>query len=266
MTDAFARFSRIRASRHGRVLKLELSNPGLRNAVDAQMHHELSEIFTAAQEDPESLAVLLTGDQAGNAFCAGGDIRWMRESLETGSGGPGPVEAKRIVASLLDMEKPIVAAINGPAVGLGATIALLCDVIFIGESGHVADPHVRVGVVAGDGGALIWPQLIGVARAKEYLMTGDPVPAAEAERIGLVNRVVADDALQDAAMTFARRLAEGAPQAVQHTKTAVNLLLKQLWPVFEASLAYEMQSFKRDDHREAVSAFLEKRPPRFTNS
>lgn len=266
MADRFARYERIRASRDGQVLKLELSNPDLRNAVDARMHHELSEIFVDAQEDEDSLAVLLTGDPAGNAFCAGGDIRWMKESLEKGSGGPGAVEAKRIVGGLLDMEKPIVSAINGPAVGLGATIALLCDVIFIAESGHVADPHVRVGVVAGDGGALIWPQLVGAARAKEYLMTGDPVPGPEAERIGLVNHVVPDAELQDRAMAFARRLAGGAPQAVQHTKTAVNLTLKQLWPVFEASLAYEMLSFTRDDHREAVSSFLEKRPPRFTNS
>ena len=264
MADRFARYTRIRASRAGPVLKLELSNPSLRNAVDAAMHRELAQIFVDAQEDEESLAVLLTGDPAGNAFCAGGDIRWMKQSLERGGGGPAAAEGKRIVASLLDMEKPVVAAVNGPAVGLGATVALLCDVIFIAESGHLADPHVRVGVVAGDGGALVWPQLVGVARAKEYLMTGDPVPAAEAERIGLVNRVVPDDELAARAMAFARRLADGAPQAVQHTKTAINLVLKQLWPVFEASLAYEMLSFTRDDHREAVTSFLEKRPPRFT--
>lgn len=266
MTDRFAGYSRIRASREGRVLKLELSNPSLRNAVDAQMHRELASIFTDAQEDEESLAVLLTGDPAGKAFSAGGDIRWMKESLEKGSGGPGAVEARRIVGGLLDLEKPIVAAINGPAVGLGATIALLCDVIFIAESGHVADPHVRVGVVAGDGGALVWPLLVGPARAKEYLMTGDPVPGPEAERIGLVNHVVADDALHDRAMGFAQRLARGAPQAVQHTKTAVNLVLRQAWPVFEASLASEMLSFTRNDHREAVASFLEKREPGFTNS
>lgn len=266
-TDRFDRYTRIRASRADGILTLMLSNPKLRNAVDEQMHHELAQIFVDAQEDDDSRVIVLTGDPDGNAFCAGGDIAWMKASLEGKGKGPGVSEGRRIVTSLLDLEKPIVAAINGPAVGLGATIALFCDVIFMGKTAQVADPHVRVGLVAGDGGAVIWPQLVGYARAKEYLMTGDAVPAAEAERIGLVNYVVPDDVLQAEAHKFASRLAAGAPQAIQHTKAAVNMELKRLAAtVFDASLAYEMISFTKDDHREAVTAFLEKRKPAFTGN
>ncbi len=266
-TDRFDRYTRIRASRADGILTLMLSNPKLRNAVDEQMHHELAQIFVDAQEDDDSRVIVLTGDPDGNAFCAGGDIAWMKASLEGKGKGPGVSEGRRIVTSLLDLEKPIVAAINGPAVGLGATIALFCDVIFMGNTAQVADPHVRVGLVAGDGGAVIWPQLVGYARAKEYLMTGDAVPAAEAERIGLVNYVVPDDVLQAEAHKFASRLAAGAPQAIQHTKAAVNMELKRLAAtVFDASLAYEMISFTKDDHREAVTAFLEKRKPAFTGN
>ena len=265
MSDRFSGYTRIRAERDGTILTLMISNPSLRNAVDEQMHHELASIFVDAQEDADSTVIVLTGDPEGNAFCAGGDIAWMKAALDGAVAGPGVAEGRRIVTGLLDVEKPIVAAINGPAVGLGATIALFSDVIFMGESAQVADPHVKVGLVAGDGGAVIWPQLVGYARAKEYLMTGDAVPAAEAERIGLVNHVVPDAELQERAMAFARKLARGAPQAIQHTKAAVNMELKRLAAtVFDASLAYEMIPFTRDDHREAVSAFLEKRAPTFT--
>ncbi len=265
MADRFAGYERIRATRDGHVLTLTLTNPKLRNAVDAKMHHELAQVFVDVQEEPDLRAIILTGDPAGNAFCAGGDIAWMRASLEGKGDGPGVSEGRRIVTSMLDVEVPIISKINGPAVGLGATIALLADVIFMGETASIADPHVRVGLVAGDGGALIWPQLVGFARAKEYLMTGDPVPAAEAERIGLVNHVVPDADLDARVDAFARKLAAGAPQAIQHTKAAVNMELKRLAAtVFDASLAYESLSFTKDDHREAVEAFLEKRKPQFT--
>jgi enoyl-CoA hydratase len=169
-----------------------------------------------------------------------------------------------MIWDLLDIPIPIVAAINGPAVGLGASIALLCDTIFIAESAHVADPHVLVGIVAGDGGAAIWPLAVGPARAKQYLMTGDPVPAVEAERIGLVNRVVPDDALRDEALAFARRLAAGAPLAIQYTKQSVNKVVKEaLNLAFDASTALEIVTFQSEDHGEALRALREKRKPVF---
>ncbi len=222
----FSRYERIKAHHEGRILVLSLSNPKLMNAVDELLHRELSTIFLK---------------------------------------GPDPMEAKRIIFSLLDLEKPLIASVRGPAVGLGATIALMCDVIYASENAKFADPHVRVGIVAGDGGAIIWPQLCGYAKAKEYLMTGDPVPAAEAERIGLINHVVADEALDEAALSFAKRLAKGAIQAIKYTKVSVNIGLKQLaHSILDTSIAYEMNTFATDDHREAVRAFLEKRAPKFT--
>ncbi|MEQ8282225.1 MAG: enoyl-CoA hydratase-related protein [Parvibaculum sp.] len=265
MTESvdFSRYKRIKASRQGRVLTLALSNPALMNAVDGEMHRELSSIFLDAADDRDSDIVILTGE--GPAFSAGGDLNWMKRSFEAGDKGPDAAEAKRIVFSLLDLEKPIVAKVRGPAVGLGATIALMCDVIFASDTARFADPHVRAGIVAGDGGAIIWPQLVGYARAKEYLMTGDPVPAAEAERIGLVNHVVPDAELDARVDAFAAKLAGGAIQAIKYSKVSVNIGLKQLaHTILDTSIGYEMLTFTTEDHKEAVNAFLEKRKPAFT--
>jgi len=159
---------------------------------------------------------------------------------------------------------PIVAALNGPAVGLGASIALLCDVIFMADTASIADPHVRVGIVAGDGGTAIWPLVLGPARAKEFLLTGDKVDAATAERIGLVNRVVPAAELMDAARAFADRLAAGAPLALRYTKLAVNKWIKSVANVaFDVATALEIVTFQSEDHREALAAIREKRKPVF---
>jgi enoyl-CoA hydratase len=158
----------------------------------------------------------------------------------------------------------VIAAINGPAIGLGASIALLCDVIIMADTATIADPHVRVGIVAGDGGTAIWPLLVGPARAKEYLMTGDPIPASEAERIGLVNRVVPAESLQTEAMALAARLAAGAPLAIQYTKAAVNKLVKEALNIsFDFAIGHELVTFMSEDHKEALAAIRDKRPPRF---
>jgi len=173
-------------------------------------------------------------------------------------------DAKQMIWDLLDVPLPIVAAVNGPAIGLGASLALLCDVIWMAENATIADPHVLVGIVAGDGGAAIWPLAVGPARAKEYLLTGDAVPAVEAERMGLVNHVVPDSELQTAALDFATRLAQGAPLAVQYTKQAVNKVIKNaLNTAFDTSTALEIVTFQSDDHREALAAIKEKRKPEF---
>jgi len=165
---------------------------------------------------------------------------------------------------LLDVEVPIVCAVNGAAAGLGASIALLCDVIFMAEKAVILDPHVRVGIVAGDGGTTIWPMAIGPALAKQYLLTGDPVTAADAYRMGLVNFVTSAEAIEHDALAFARRLAAGAPLAVRYTKQAVNKLIKDnLNIAFDFATALEIVTFKSDDHREALAAMKEKRPPNF---
>lgn len=255
-------YSRIKFARQGRVLHVALSNPSKMNAVDGAMHRELAKVFTDVAHDRDSDVVVLTGD--GAAFCAGGDIDWMQKSARGEEDGPGIDEGKAIVFSLLELEKPIIAKVRGPAIGLGATLALFCDVIFAADTARFADPHVKVGIVAGDGGTVIWPALVGFARAKEYLMTGDPLSGVEAERIGLINHVVPEVDLDARVNAFAEKLARGALLAIRYTKVGVNLELKRLaHSLLDAAMAYEMTTFATEDHQEAVAAFLEKRKPAF---
>ncbi|MFT4570628.1 MAG: enoyl-CoA hydratase [Hyphomicrobiaceae bacterium] len=247
----------------GDVLRVVIDRPGSAlNAIDADLHRDLTVLFRELRQEDRARAILLTGRD--RAFSAGGDFSWFPELADPLKVEALRRDAKQLIWDLLDVEIPIVAAVNGHAMGLGASIALLCDVIFVAESASIGDPHVRVGIVAGDGGVAIWPLAIGPARAKEYLLTGDPVPAREAERIGLVNHVVPDDELDVTAMRFAERLAAGAPLALRYTKQAVNKLLKDaLNTAFDVSTALEIVTFKSDDHREALAALSEKRPPRF---
>jgi len=246
----------------GDVLRVTLANPRNElNAVDGAMHAELRRLFEELKNEDDARAVILTGN--GRAFSAGGDFEWMA-SWRPEDLSALRREGKQIIWNLLDVEVPIVAAVNGPAMGLGASIALLCDVVFMADTATIGDPHVKVGIVAGDGGAVIWPLLVGPARAKQYLLTGDPVSAAEAERIGLVNRVVPAADLDREAMAFATRLAAGAPLAVRYTKLAVNKLVKDALNVaFDASTALELVTFRSEDHQEALAALREKRPPTF---
>lgn len=257
------RFDSIRLVRHGDLLEITIDNPrSPLNTVDETLHHELTELFAWLRGEHTARAAVLTG--AGGVFSAGGDFAWFPTLTETGRLDALRRDAKQMIWDLLDVEIPIVAALTGPAIGLGASIALLCDVIFMGESATLADPHVRVGLVAGDGGVAVWPLTVGPARAKQYLLTGDPVPAAEAERIGLVNRVCADESVLDEARAFAGRLAAGAPLAVRYTKTSVNKLLKDaLNTAFDTSTALELTTFKSSDHAEALAAIRDKRKPRF---
>jgi enoyl-CoA hydratase len=258
----YSHYERIKMDRRGRILTVTLSRPEVLNAVDQRMHDELASIFYDVQLDDQADVIVITG--AGSAFSAGGDINWMAAIAQAGGNSSLAVDAKKIVFGLLDLEKPIIARIPGPCVGLGATIALFCDMIYATESAKIGDPHVRVGLVAGDGGAVIWPQLVGYARAKEFLMTGDLLSAHEAERIGLINHVVPDNELDLHVYNMAERLATGATKAIRWTKTAVNIGLKQIaHSVMDASISYEMLTFATNDHREAVAAFQEKRNPTF---
>jgi len=168
---------------------------------------------------------------------------------------------------MLDCDKPVITKINGPAIGLGATVALFGDITFMARSAIIADPHVRVGLVAGDGAAVIWPQLIGYARAKEYLFTGDKITADEAYRLGLVNHVVDDAELDAAVDAFADRLAAGAQRAIRWTKLTINVGLKQLAAsMLDTGIAYESVSTYSDDHKAAIAAFREGGRPQFGRS
>jgi enoyl-CoA hydratase len=249
--------------RVGDVLRVTIAHPtSALNAVDDALHRDLTQLFADLKRERDARAIVLTG--RGRAFSAGGDFKWFPELREPGRMEALRQDAKQLVWDLLDVEIPLVAAVNGPAMGLGASIALLCDVIFMADTATIGDPHVRVGLVAGDGGAAIWPLAVGPARAKQYLLTGDPLPAHEAERIGLVNRVVAAADLEREAMAFAARLAAGAPLAVRYTKLAVNKLVKEaLNTAFDVSTALELVTFQSEDHQEALAAIREKRPPVF---
>ena len=256
-------FATLRLERVGQVLRVTIDHPSSPlNAVDDRLHQDLTALFAGLKRENEARAILLTG--RGRAFSAGGDFAWFPALQEPGRLEALRRDAKQLIWDLLDVEVPIVAAVNGHAMGLGASIALLCDVIFMADTATIADPHVKVGIVAGDGGAAIWPLAVGPARAKEYLLTGDPLTAAEAERIGLVNHVVPAAELDAAAMAFATRLAAGAPLAVRYTKLAVNKLVKDALNVaFDTSTALELLTFHSEDHQEALAALREKRPPVF---
>jgi enoyl-CoA hydratase len=262
----YSDYQTILAARRGRVLTLTLNRPEALNAVDPVMHAELARIFGDVAADADCDIVVLTG--AGAAFSAGGDIDWMQAMVDDPAQFERTaVEAKQIVFGLLDLEKPIIARVNGPAVGLGATSALFCDIVVAAEDATIADPHVRMGLVAGDGGAVIWPQLIGYARAKEFLMTGQSLDGRRAAELGLINHAVPAAELDAKVDAIAERLAGGATQAIRWTKTAVNIGLKQLaHSIMDASIAYEMASNRTADHREAVAAFREKRKPKFTGA
>ena len=260
----FSDYQTLLFRRTGRVLEITMNRPDKLNAVDERMHEELARVFVDASKDPDSDVVILTG--AGRAFSSGGDIDWMQKMIDQPASFEKTArEGKQIVFSLLDCEKPVIAKLNGHATGLGATIALFCDVIFASDAAKIGDPHVSVGFVAGDGGAVIWPQLIGYVRAKEYLMTGDLMLATEAARIGLINHAVPESELDERVSAFAARLAAGAVKAIRWSKMSTNIGLKQLaHSIMDASLAYEALSNLTADHQEAVNAFREKRAPIFS--
>lgn len=254
-------FEHLSLERDGDVLTVVLDRPDQYNAVHGPLHGELSAVVSALRSDRELGAVVVTG--RGRAFCAGGDAVWFREA------GTDEIDemfndGRNLVHDLLEAPMPIIAAVNGPAVGLGATLALFCDVVFADRSAKIGDPHVRMGVAAGDGGAVIWPMLMGL-RAKRYLMTGKLIDAARAAELGLIDEVVPDGEAVRAASALAHEFAGGPRLAITATKRSVNQLLRQaVVTAFETSLALERETLRSADHREAIAAFDEGREPRFT--
>ena len=246
------------------VMTVTLNVPEAMNAFTPGLHNAMSRIWSDIHDDPEVDVVVLTG--AGRAFSAGGNVVAMQKKIDDPAQWDEIVpEAKRIIIRMLECDKPIIARLNGHAVGLGATVALFCDIIIAADHAKIGDPHVSAGLVAGDGGAVIWPQLVGFARAKEYLFTGDLMSATEAERIGLINHVVSADELDDKVYSLARRLASGASKSIRWTKQVTNIPLRQLaHSMMDLSISVETQSNFSSDHQEAVTAFTNKRKPNFT--
>ncbi len=253
----------IEIAREGRLLRLTLNRPDSMNAVNLELHDDLVEALWFAQCDPGSDVVVITG--AGRAFSAGGDL----DHIENNARNPHLFDheariAKRIIFTLLDIDKPVICRMNGHAVGLGATLALMCDIIFASEKAKIGDPHVGLGLVAGDGGAVIWAQRIGLARAKEYLFTGELLKADKAAEIGLINHCVPADELDAAVDAFCQKLLNGAMGAIRATKILTNLEVKRIaHAVMDAGIGYESLSVRSADHLEGIAALKEKRPPRY---
>lgn len=248
-------FDNLLATRRGPVLEVRINRPDDFNAINHATHRDLIRLWRELRRDTSVRAVVLTGN--GKAFSAGGNLKGPRmaagQELDDFFR-----DARSIVVDLLEVPQPIIAAVNGPAIGLGATLALLCDVVYASSKAVIADPHVNVGVVAGDGGAIVWPWLVGMARTKEYLLTGDKLSAVEAERIGLVNRVVEPDELLDQAHALAQRLAAGHTRAIQGTKQVLNAILRDTAnTVLDLALSAEKECFASGDHARAVEEFLE---------
>jgi len=260
----YSRYSTLDIAIDGRLATVTLNRPGAMNAVNDAMHHELACIFEQLAEDPAVSAIVLTG--SGKAFSSGGDLEWMESMLESLPLHLDNIRVgRRIVMGILECPKPIVCRMNGDAIGLGASMALLCDIIVATETARIADPHVKVGLVAGDGGALIWPQLIGYAKAKEYLLTGSAVGAPEAARMGLINYAVKEEELDSTVRRFVDKLLAVSASASGYTKLAVNIPLRQaVHSVMETSLAFEgLTMLQSADWKEGVTAIKERRTPRF---
>lgn len=245
------------------VAVVTLNRPEKRNAVSLEMHGELEDIFVDLRGDDEIRSIVLTG--AGSAFCAGGDVDGMKTGGFRPTGPQAPFHmVRRLIVNLLEVEQPIVAAVNGDGAGLGATIPLFSDIIVMSETARLADTHVRMGLVAGDGGVVIWPWLVGMARAKEYLLTGEWIDGKEAERIGLVNYAVPQEDVMPRAMEIARKLARGAPMAIRWTKYSVNKILRDhVNLALDTSMFLEGATMGSEDLQEAARAFYEKRQPQF---
>jgi enoyl-CoA hydratase/carnithine racemase len=255
MTPGTYDFEHIRVDADDAVRIVTLDNPDQMNAFSDELHDEFAELWSRIASDRDALAVVLTG--AGKAFSAGGsidefeyyrnDFAARRKTLRN---------ARRLVEDMLSLHLPVVAAVNGPAVGLGCTLASLCDVIFIDESTFIADPHVTVALVAGDGSAVTWPFMTSMLRAKQYLLTGDRIPAPVAVELGLANFAVPGEALLGEATAFAQRLAELPPQAVQDTKLVLNQVLRQAAVnVLGYGLAAESQSHDTDEYAAIPAKF-----------
>jgi enoyl-CoA hydratase len=247
------------------VLVITFNRPEVLNATNARLHWELTQVWSTVDADPAVRVALVTG--AGRAFSAGGDLDMVEEMARSHEAVARTIrEASDIVYNMINLDKPVVSAINGVAVGAGLVVALLADVSIMAETARFTDGHTRLGVAAGDHAAILWPLLCGMAKAKYYLLTCDFIDGREAERLGMVSRCVPADKLMETALDVAGRLARGSQPAIRFTKKALNNWLRQAGPIFDQSLALEMLCFSHPDVLEGVRSIREKREPRFPSA
>ncbi len=247
------------------VLLITLYRPEKYNAADEGMHGELARVWADVSHDPETRVAVVTG--AGKAFSAGGDLGMV----ERMAGDHDRVahmlsEMSDLVYNMINCEKPIVSAINGVAVGAGTVVGLMADISICAEDAKLGDGHVKLGVAAGDHAAILWPLLAGMAKARYYLMTGEMLTGAEAERLGMVSKAVPREHVLDEALAVAQTLATGSQPAIRWTKRALTTWLKRAGPIFDQSAAYEMLCFMGPDVVEGAAALREKRAPKFPSA
>jgi enoyl-CoA hydratase/carnithine racemase len=241
----------------GPILIIRLNRPEQLNATNHGLHRGLAELFPQIDADDDVRAVVLTGN--GRAFSAGGDFAYLDElSQDPDLRRETLADGKSIVTGMAGCRVPIVAAVNGPAVGLGCSLVALSDIVYMAESAHLADPHVMIGLVAADGGPVTWPLLTSLQLAKEYALTGDRIPARRAAEMGLVNHVCADDEVLAEAIACAHRIAKLPRRAVEDTKRILNLHLERaIVATLDFALAAEDRSFTSPELRANLDRVLQ---------
>ena len=263
MSDRYAQYTHLKLDWPAeRVLRITFDNPETYNSLDRHGHRELTYIWRDIDDDDDVSVVILAGK--GKAFSSGGDFSMIEDNMNDHKArNRAWKEARDLVYNVINCSKPIVSAINGPAVGAGLVAGLLADIPIAGKSARIIDGHTRLGVAAGDSAVINWPLLCGMAKAKYYLLLCEPMGGEDAERLGLVALCVEDDELEAKALEIANRLAAGAPTAIQWTKYALNSWYRMAGPAFDASTAYEMLGFTGPEPREGLASHREKRPPKF---
>lgn len=265
-----ASYDAFQVEREERLVTVTLSRPAALNALTPEAHHQLEVFWHEVADDASVGAIILTG--AGRAFCSGADMK--SAAARTGSfeneaqAGRSFIHAKRLIANMLEVEQPIIGAINGDAVGLGASLAFSCDIIVASDQARFADTHVKnMGIVAGDGGTVVWPLMMSIHKAKEHLLRGSFLAASDAAQQGIINYAVPVAEVLPKAREIAMELANGPQWAIRWTKTSLNKILRErLNLTMDTALATEWLTLLTNDHREAVAAYTEKRPPRFTGT
>jgi len=244
----------LRVEIDGPIRTLVMDRPDALNAFNSGLHRAMANVWRQLSADRDAKVVVLTG--AGRAFSAGGDLDWLSSFLDDEQARYESLrEGAQIIEEMLRFPMPVISAVNGAAVGLGCSIAILSDIVLMSEKAYFADPHVAAGLVAGDGGAAFWPLLTPILRSREYLFTGDRIPAATAVEIGLASRTCAPDELLAEARTLAERLARQPTPALQGTKRVLNMhLSRALSGAVQAGFMAEEVSMRSDEHRQRLDA------------
>ncbi len=261
---AYSTYTNLQVTKDNNVLTIAFNRPEALNAINDAVHKELVSIFPEVNKDDDIDIIILTGN--GGAFSAGGDLAMLRDQHRDAVATSKGIHQDRILQNaILDLEKPMIAKVNGPAVGLGCSLALFCDFVYATPKSQFADPHVAVGLVAGDGGAYLWPMLIGYARARKYLLTGAFVDGQTAADIGLITDVVSEEDLDATVDKTIKKLLNTPKYAVRWTKASINAGLKvTASAVIDVSAAFENVSMFMEDHKIAVEAMMERTKPNLT--